>query len=105
MSDKPDITHAQVAAPITSLVAVIGVVQTAPERLQLPLIIIVGVNAAVWLLADAFLRGKRNESAAAVVNQVTEQIRSFPREGNDAIVPAVPTSVTAAKVQPQPPVA
>lgn len=99
MSDKPDITHAQIAAPTTALVGVLAVVYQAPERLQPLLIIVIGAVAAVWIASDAFLRGKRNESAAAVTNQVTAQIRGLLVEGDDS---KVPPTFTASAPSPSP---
>lgn len=89
MSDRPDITHAQVAAPVSAVASAIAVVEQAPVRLQLPLLIIIGVLAGLWLVSDAYLRGKRNDAASATVLHAVATLQSKPADGDDSLVPQV----------------
>jgi MFS superfamily sulfate permease-like transporter len=93
---KPDITATQLAAPLASLVAVLAVVNQEPDRLQIPLIAVIGVIAVVWILADAILRHGRNGAAAAESNLAAVTVANLPAEGDDSLVVAVPPAVPAA---------
>lgn len=70
----PNITQAQIAAVIAALVAVIGVIQTVNERLQLPLIYVLGAIAVAWIISDAVLRHGRSGVAAAQHNQAAAEV-------------------------------
>lgn len=70
----PNITQAQIAAVVAALVAVIGVVTQAPERLQYPLVIVLGAVAVAWIVSDAILRHGRAGVAAAQHNQAAAEV-------------------------------
>lgn len=65
MLSTPDITKAQVGTIVAALVAVLAVIQTAPVRLQVPLVIVLGVIAVALILADAVIRYGRARGNAS----------------------------------------
>lgn len=71
---SPNITQAQIAAVAAALVAVLGVISQAPERLQQTLIIVLGAVAVAWILADALIRPGRAKVAAAQHNQAAAEV-------------------------------
>jgi hypothetical protein len=86
----PNITQAQVAAVVAALVAVIGVISQAPERLQLPLVIVIGAIAVTWIVSDVYLRGKRTETVTASHQVAIAQLQNLPSDGDDSLVDAAP---------------
>lgn len=79
----PDITKAQIASIVAALVAVIGVVQTAPVRLQVALIVVLGSVAVAWIVSDAIVRHGRSGNAAAQANLAAAQVAALPADQGD----------------------
>lgn len=52
----PDITTGQITTGLAGLGAIVAVVEGAPERLQVPLLLVVGVVASAYLISDAVIR-------------------------------------------------
>lgn len=89
----PPITAAQIAAPLSALVAVLAVVNQEPPRLQIPLLVLIGVLAVAWILADGFgIRPARAKIVVAQHNEAAAQIQSFPPDGDDSTVPTGPVA-------------
>lgn len=88
----PNITQAQIAAIVAAVAAVIGIVQTAPERLQLALLVVLGAIAVSWIVSDAIVRHGRSGNAAAQANLAAVQVQSLPADGDDSVVDATPAA-------------
>lgn len=80
----PDLTKAQLASILAAVAAVIGVVQTAPVRIQVVLVIVIGALGVAWIISDAILRHGRAGSAAAQHNLAAAQIAAAPLDQGDA---------------------
>lgn len=68
----PDVTPAQAGSITAAVAAVVAVVQTAPERLQVPLVLAIAVLGAAWIVSDALLRRGRAGIVAARAAAVAE---------------------------------
>lgn len=71
---SPNITQAQIAAVIGALGAVLAIVYQAPERLQLPLLGVLGAIAVAWIVSDALVRHGRAGVAAAQHTQAAAEV-------------------------------
>lgn len=98
----PSVTPAQYGTIAGALAAVIGIISQAPDRLQVPLIALVGVLGVAWILADGLgIRPGRAKLVAAQHLEAAAAIANLPVEGDDSIVPAAPIAVAARPPAPQ----
>lgn len=85
---QPDITLTQIIATVLAaigLAVAFGLHITKDQQDHLVNFITVGYPGA--MIADAWLRGKRNEQAAALHNLAAAQIRNLPPDGVDTAPP------------------
>lgn len=76
----PNITQAQIATVVAALVAVLGVVQTAPQRLQVPLLVGIAVIAVAWIVGDAVIRYGRSgiEASRVAARHAADSVDGLP---------------------------
>lgn len=61
----PNITQAQIAAIVAAVGAVLAIINQADDRLQIPLLALIGVLGLAWIVSDAIVRHGRAGVAAA----------------------------------------
>lgn len=100
MSKMPNITHAQVVSALTALLTacvVLFKLNLTAEQQAAAISVIGTVVPAVWIYADAHLRGKRNEVVAAQHIESAAQLAAITvrPEGDDSLVPPGPPQALA----------
>lgn len=82
----PDVTPAQYGTVTAAIAAVLAIVYQAPDRLQIPLLIVLGALGIAWLISDAIIRHGRSGAAAAQHVLAAAQIQAMPADGDDSKV-------------------
>jgi hypothetical protein len=88
--NTPDVTPAQAGTVAAALAAVLAIVYQAPERLQIPLLIVLGALGVAWLISDAVIRHGRSGAVAAQHNLSAAQLSNLPADGVDQAPPGQP---------------
>jgi len=78
----PNLTQAQWSSALAALVAIIAAVQGADERLQVPLLVVIGAVAVALIVSDAVIRHGRSRIEAARVSSAP----ALPPDALDAAI-------------------
>jgi len=70
----PNITQAQIGASVAAVGAVVALINQAPDRLQVPLIALIGVLGLGWIVSDAIVRHGRSGVVAAQHAQAAAEV-------------------------------
>lgn len=87
----PDITPAQIVSVVLALIGMLVAFGLNVSKAQQDAIVqVITVGFPAFLIADSYLRGKRNEAAAAAHNLAAAQTSAFgssPDQGDKASAP------------------